>query len=154
MPPLTVKLPIFKLLWPWTLIITGLIAAYFLFTQVLFTQGASLTNGNLLTRSQAIQAQSLQRKKQADEQQALVQAKTKHLEQEKVIKQRLSEKFENAFLKQYTPPVGCEDWQNKPHMANCTRHKSKAKQAYKQEFIQRHGLPKGTFDHQQLSFQD
>lgn len=141
--------PIIKLLLPWALIIGGLITAYYLISQ----RGSS-TKEDLLTRSQAIQEQSQQLMKQTEKQQALAQTEARHLEQEKIIKQRLTEEFENAFLKQYTPPVGCENWENDSHMVRCTNHQIKAKQEFKQEFIEKRGLPKDTFDDPQISFTD
>ncbi len=113
-----------------------------------------MTNENLQSLPQDIHEQSPEQQKQVDQQQAMGQAEAKHLEQEKIIKQRLNEEFENAFLKQYTLPVGCENWENESHMVRCTNHQIKAKQAFKQEFIEKRGLPKDTFDHPQLDFTD
>jgi len=141
--------PIIKLLLPWFLIIGALFVAYYL-----FSQRPSVTNDKLHTQSQAIEEQPQQGKKQTEKQQSMAQAEAKHLEQGKVIKQRLLEEFENAFFKQYTPPIGCENWNNESHMVRCTSHQIKAKQEFKQEFIKKRGLPKDTFDQPQLSFTD
>ncbi len=84
----------------------------------------------------------------------LLHANTKHLEQEKVIQQRLSEEFEKAFIKQYTPPINCENFEYEISSVECDNHLIKAKQAFRQEFIKLRGLPKDTFEHQQFSFAD
>ncbi len=139
--------PIIKALLPWIIIITGIIIVY-----SLFYHRTDMTNENLQSRPQDIHEQSPEQQKQVEQQQALGQAKVEHLEQEKIIKQRLTEEFENAFLKQYTQPVGCENWENESHMVRCINHQIKAKQEFKQEFIEKRGLPKDTFDHAQLRF--
>lgn len=84
----------------------------------------------------------------------LTHAETKHLEQEKVIQQRLYEDFEDAFVKQYTPPINCEILENKTQSIECINHQIEAKQAFKHEFIKLRGLPKDTFQGDQLSFKN
>lgn len=81
-------------------------------------------------------------------------AETKHLEQEKVIQQRLFEDFEDAFVKQYTPPINCGNLENETQSIDCINHLIEAKQAFKQEFIKSRGLPKDTFEGHQLSYKE
>ncbi len=67
------------------------------------------------------------------------------------ITQNILQDFEKAFLKQYTPLLGCEDISNSSRSSVCNRHLEKAKNEFKLEFIQRRGLPKDTFTKIQLS---
>ncbi len=68
------------------------------------------------------------------------------------LKQKLSDDFEIAFLKQYTPLVGCEDLHNQKPSAKCSQHLEQAKNDFKDEFIKNRGLPKNTFEALKLSF--
>lgn len=75
----------------------------------------------------------------------------KQQQQENTIKQKLAEDFENAFIKQYTPLVGCEDlYKNEPEL-KCELHLEKAKNQFKDEYIKDRGLPKNTFEELKLS---
>jgi hypothetical protein len=70
------------------------------------------------------------------------------------IRQKLLNDFETAFLKQYTPIVGCNALDNEVSSAKCTRHLEKSKDDFKQQFIKNRGLPKNTFEELKLSFAD
>lgn len=116
---------------------------------LVFSPRTNLANKYLFTQSQTSEEQAPQQPNQS-----FANTETKHIKQEKVIKQRVIEDFENAFLKQYTAPVGCEGWENDSDIARCTNHQLKAKQAFKQDYIKTRGLPKNTFDYQKFSFRD
>ena len=134
-----------KLLISIVLIIGIFISAYSLVSLQTGTQ-------NQLAPHQVKQELSVQKHKDTIDSQELTKPETEHLQQEEVIKKRLLEEFENAFIKQYTPPLGCENWQSDSHMVRCTNHKINAKKDFQQEFIEKRGLPKNTFDHPRLSF--
>ena len=134
------------------LIPTVLLVGIFITTYSIFSIRSGTENQHPTTQLQPRQEQLSDIQQNSEEHQTLVQTESDHLEQEKIIKKRLLEEFEDAFLKQYTPPVGCENWANESHMVRCTNHQIKAKQAYQEEFIKKRGLPKDTFDHPQLSF--
>ena len=68
------------------------------------------------------------------------------------IRQKLANDFETAFLKQYTPLVGCEELDNNTKTAKCSQHLEQAKNDFKQQFIKNRGLPKDTFEDLKLSF--
>lgn len=70
------------------------------------------------------------------------------------VKQKLADDFEIAFLKQYTPIIGCEDIENATKSNKCSRHIEQAKNNFKQQFIKNRGLPKETFEDLKLSFVD
>ena len=70
------------------------------------------------------------------------------------IKQKLADDFEIAFLKQYTPLIGCEDLENAAKSNKCSQHVKQAKNDFKQQFIKNRGLPKKTFEDLKLSFAD
>lgn len=70
------------------------------------------------------------------------------------VKQKLAEDFETAFLKQYTPLIGCEDLNNLSKSSKCSQHIKQAKHDFKQQFIKNRGLPKETFEDLKLSFVD
>jgi len=74
-----------------------------------------------------------------------------NVEKNRYITEGLIQDFENAFLKQYTPLLGCEDITDENMSATCSRHLAAAKNEFQQEFIQRRGLPKDTFTEQHLS---
>lgn len=74
--------------------------------------------------------------------------------QEKIIHQRLYEDFENAFFKQYTPPLNCENLEYSSQSPDCTNHLIEAKEAFKQEYIKTRGLPKDAFGPHQLSYRN
>ena len=79
-------------------------------------------------------------------------AKADHDHQELALKQKLIDDFENAFLKQYTPILGCEEILNENQSAECSQHLEQAKNDFKEEFIKNRGLPKNTFEELKLSF--
>lgn len=135
-----------KLFFPLTISLSVIIITY-----SVFAQRAFVNNGNEIKLNDSYKEQSIHSNKQVKTQPLHAQSEDKHLEQEMIIKLRLLEEFENDFLKQYTPPVGCEDWQNDTYMAKCINHQMKAKQEFKQEFIKKRGLPKDTFDYPKLS---
>lgn len=68
------------------------------------------------------------------------------------VKQKLADDFENAFLKQYTPVIGCEDLELEVKLDKCIQHLEQAKNDFKQQFIKNRGLPIGTFEDLKLSF--
>ena len=67
------------------------------------------------------------------------------------VKQKLADDFEIAFLKQYTPIIGCEDIENAAKSKKCSQHIEQAKNDFKQQFIKNRGLPKETFEDLKLS---
>ena len=71
--------------------------------------------------------------------------------QDQALKQKLVADFENAFLKQYTPLVGCEEIHSKNLPAKCIRHLAQAKNEFKEQFIKTRGLPKDAFEELKLS---
>ena len=73
-------------------------------------------------------------------------------QQDNVLKQKLADDFEIAFLKQYTPLVGCEDFHIQKPSSKCSQHLEQAKNDFKDEFIKNRGLPKHTFEELKLSF--
>jgi hypothetical protein len=70
------------------------------------------------------------------------------------VKQKLADDFESAFLKQYTPLIGCENLENATKSNKCSQHIEQAKNDFKQQFIKNRGLPKETFEDLKLSFAD
>ena len=70
------------------------------------------------------------------------------------VKQKLADDFEIAFLKQYTPLIGCEDLDKATESNKCREHIEQAKNDFKQQFIKSRGLPKETFEDLKLSFVD
>jgi hypothetical protein len=68
------------------------------------------------------------------------------------VRQKLINDFENAFLKQYTPLVGCEELDIENKSTECRNHLEHAKNEFKQQFIKSRGLPKNTFEEIKLSF--
>jgi len=70
------------------------------------------------------------------------------------VRQKLINDFEIAFLKQYTPLIGCEVLDNEVKSAECRNHSEQAKNNFKQQFIKNRGLPKNTFEELKLSFTD
>lgn len=74
--------------------------------------------------------------------------------QELALKQKLVADFENAFLKQYTPLIGCEEIHSKNPTAKCIRHLEQAKNEFKEQFIKTRGLPKNVFEELKLSQAD
>jgi hypothetical protein len=70
------------------------------------------------------------------------------------LKQKLIKDFEIAFLKQYTPLLGCEDMLGKPKNQECIEYHKHAKQEFKQQFIKNRGLPKNTFEDLKLSINE
>ena len=68
------------------------------------------------------------------------------------VRQKLINDFEIAFLKQYTPLVGCEELDSEDKSATCRNHLEQAKNNFKQQFIKTRGLPKNTFEELKLSF--
>ncbi len=67
------------------------------------------------------------------------------------IRQKLLNDFETAFLKQYTPLVGCNALDEDINSAKCIRHLEQSKNDFKQQFIKNRGLPKNTFEELKLS---
>ncbi len=78
----------------------------------------------------------------------------KQVQQESSVKQKIEDDFENAFIKQYTPLVGCEDVYADNPESRCEMHLEKAKEQFKDVFIKERGLPKNTFEEFKLSFSD
>ncbi len=70
------------------------------------------------------------------------------------VRQKLINDFEIAFLKQYTPLVGCEELDSEDKSATCRNHLEQAKNNFKQQFIKTRGLPINTFEELKLSFTD
>lgn len=70
------------------------------------------------------------------------------------VRQKLINDFEMAFLKQYTPIIGCKVLDNEVKTAECSQHLEQAKNDFKQQFIKSRGLPKNTFEELKLSFVD
>ena len=70
------------------------------------------------------------------------------------VRQKLINDFEIAFLKQYTPLVGCEALESDIKSSKCRQHLIQAKLEFKQQFITTRGLPKNTFEELKLSFAD
>ena len=68
------------------------------------------------------------------------------------VRQKLINDFEIAFLKQYTPLVGCEELESENKSTECRNHLKQAKNEFKQQFIKTRGLPKNTFEEIKLSF--
>lgn len=68
------------------------------------------------------------------------------------VRKKLINDFEIAFLKQYTPLLGCKVLDNEVNPDKCDRHLEQAKNDFKQQFIKNRGLPKNTFDELKLSF--
>ncbi len=75
----------------------------------------------------------------------------KQAHQENALKEKLVTDFEKAFIKQYTPLVGCEDLFAENQTAKCRMHREDAKNDFKNEFIKNRGLPKNTFEDLKLS---
>lgn len=71
--------------------------------------------------------------------------------QEIALKQKLVGDFEIAFLKQYTPPVGCDVLKQEYQSADCQQHLRQSKNDFKDVFIKNRGLPKNTFEELRLS---
>lgn len=67
------------------------------------------------------------------------------------ITQNVLQDFEDSFLKQYTPLVGCEDIYSETNSNECNIHLENSKNEFKQEYIQRRGLPIDAFATIQLS---
>ncbi|MGH1538104.1 MAG: hypothetical protein ACRBDX_08680 [Gammaproteobacteria bacterium] len=70
------------------------------------------------------------------------------------VRQKLMHDFEVAFLKQYTPQIGCGVLENETKTRTCIEHREQAKNDFKQQFIKNRGLPKNTFEELKLSFSD
>ncbi len=70
------------------------------------------------------------------------------------VRQKLMRDFEIAFLKQYTPQIGCDVLDSEPKNAECSHHLEQAKNDFKKQFIKNRGLPKNTFEELRLSFRD
>lgn len=70
------------------------------------------------------------------------------------VRQKLINDFEIAFLRQYTPLIGCEELDSENKSAECRNHLEQAKNNFKQQFIKNRGLPKNTFQELRLSFND
>jgi len=70
------------------------------------------------------------------------------------VKQKLADDFEHAFLKQYTPLIGCEDLELEIKTDKCVQHLEQAKNDFRQQFIKNRGLPKDTFEDLKLSSVD
>ena len=68
------------------------------------------------------------------------------------VRQKLINDFEMAFLKQYTPIIGCKVLDSEVKTAECSQHLEQAKNDFKQQFIKNRGLPKNTFEELKLSF--
>ena len=68
------------------------------------------------------------------------------------VRQKLINDFEMAFLKQYTPIIGCKMLDSEVKTAECSQHLEQAKNDFKQQFIKNRGLPKNTFEELKLSF--
>lgn len=68
------------------------------------------------------------------------------------VRQKLINDFEIAFLKQYTPLIGCEVLDSEVKTDECNQHIEQAKNDFKQQFIKNRGLPKNTFEELKLSF--
>ena len=131
-----------KLLFPITITLSVIIITYSIFAQRAFIGDESNTTTKQSTQEKTVTHNLVS------------QSAEEHVEQDTIIRLRLLEEFENDFLKQYTAPVGCEDWQNDTYMATCMNHKVKAKREFRQEFIKKRGLPKNTFDFPTLSLAD
>ena len=82
----------------------------------------------------------------------LLASDKKQNQQESSVKQKIEDDFENAFIKQYTPLIGCEDLFAESPDARCELHLEEAKNQFKDEFIKERGLPKNTFEEIKLSF--
>ncbi len=67
------------------------------------------------------------------------------------VRQKLLDDFEIAFLKQYTPLLGCKVLDNEEKSDQCNQHLEQSKNDFKQQFIKKRGLPKNTFEELQLS---
>ncbi len=80
--------------------------------------------------------------------------KAKHLAQHQHIQQQLYKDFENAFTKQYTPPIECINQENYDLSTECTKHLYEAKQIFRQEYIKIRGLPKNALDILQFSYKN
>ncbi|MEM7401413.1 MAG: hypothetical protein AAF304_05625 [Pseudomonadota bacterium] len=78
----------------------------------------------------------------------------KQAHQENALKEKLVTDFEKAFIKQYTPLVGCEDLFAENQTTKCRMHREDAKNEFKNEFIKNRGLPKNTFEDLKLSLVD
>jgi len=94
---------------------------------------------------------SSQRNLNAESQKITVSQELSIDHQEFTVKQKLADDFEVAFLKQYTPPVGCEVLNEERQSADCNQHLNQAKNAFKADFIKNRGLPKDTFENLKLS---
>ncbi|MEJ2115913.1 MAG: hypothetical protein P8X88_07705 [Gammaproteobacteria bacterium] len=70
------------------------------------------------------------------------------------VRQKLINDFEIAFLKQYTPLVGCEVFESGIISSKCSQHLIQAKYEFKKQFVTTRGLPKNTFEKLELSFAD
>ncbi len=68
------------------------------------------------------------------------------------VRQKLINDFEIAFLKQYTPLMGCEVLDDEIKSDKCRQHLEQAKNDFKQQFIKNRGLPKNTFKELKFSF--
>ena len=111
---------------PWIIIICIFIFGYFLFSnQKHQTESTQLSSEN-----------------------NVIDKKLDH--QELALKQKLIDDFENAFLKQYTPLIGCEEFHIENQSNKCNQHLEKAKHDFKDEFIKSRGLPKNTFEELEL----
>lgn len=116
-----------KNIFPWIIIICIFIFGYYLFSK----QQPSRENSQLSSLDNSID-------KKLDN-------------QELALKQKLIDDFENAFLKQYTPLIGCEEFHIENQSKKCSQHLEKAKHDFKDEFIESRGLPKNTFEELELS---
>ena len=68
------------------------------------------------------------------------------------VRQKLINDFEIAFLKQYTPKIGCKVLDSEVKTTECSLDLEQAKNGFKQQFIKNRGLPKDTFEELKLSF--
>ena len=70
------------------------------------------------------------------------------------VRQKLINDFEIAFLKQYTPPAGCNVLESNINSNQCNQHLIQARNEFKQYFITTRGLPRNTFEVLKLSVAD
>ena len=70
------------------------------------------------------------------------------------VKEKLINDFEVAFLKQYTPSLGCEELDYEFKTTICRQHIEQAKYSFQKQFIKNRGLPPDTFEELKLSFAD
>ena len=119
---------VIKLLFPWAVILAIFLFSFYLTSQ----KNTSITiNQANLTNNKS----------------SLIQIDEQNL----ALKQKLIEDFEDAFLKQYTPLLGCEAIHNAQKDQKCAQHLEHEKNLFKQEFIKSRGLPKNTFEEIKLS---